>query len=56
LLPILLLGGKIGRKVGKLLRGVLDLIAGRTYRHRENRSKPRNHGQKPHKAMSQKNC
>lgn len=56
LLPILLLGGRIGRKVGKLLRGLLDLIAGRTYRHRENRSKPRNPGRKPHKAMSQKNC
>jgi hypothetical protein len=56
LLPILLLGGKIGRKVGKLLRDMLDLIAGRTYRHRENRSKPRNAGRKPHKAMSQKNC
>lgn len=56
LLPILLLGGRIGRKVGKLLRGLLDLIAGRTYRHRENRSKPRNPGRKTHKAMSQKNC
>ncbi len=56
LLPILLLGGKIGRKVGKLLRDMLDLIAGRTYRHRENRSKPRNLGRKPHKSMSQKNC
>lgn len=56
LLPILLLGGKIGRKVGKLLRGLLDLIAGRTYRHRENLSKPRRPGQKPHKTMTQKNC
>jgi hypothetical protein len=56
LLPILLLGGKIGRKVGKLLRGVLDLIAGRTYRHRENISKPRNPGRKPHKSLTQKNC
>jgi hypothetical protein len=56
LMPILLLGGVIGRKVGKLLRGVLGLIAGRTYRHRENLSKPRKQGQKPHKAMSQKNC
>jgi len=56
LMPILLLGGRIGRKVRKLLRGLLDLIAGRTYQHRENLSKPRNPGQKPHKAMSQKNC
>lgn len=56
LLPILLLGGKIGRKVGKLFRNLLDLIAGRTYRHRENRSKPRKQGQKPHKSMTQKNC
>ena len=56
LLPILLLGAKIGRKVGKLLRNLLDLIAGRTYRHRGNRSKPRKQGQKPHKSMTQKNC
>jgi hypothetical protein len=56
LLPILLLGARIGRKVGKLMRTMLDLIAGRSYRHRENLSKPRNPGRKPHKAMSQKNC
>src|SRR5476649_1768677 len=56
LLPILLVGGRIGRKVGKLLRAMLDLIAARTYRHRENLSKPRVPGRKPHKAMSQKNC
>ncbi|GGE73510.1 transposase [Massilia psychrophila] len=56
LMPILLLGGIIGRKVKKLLRGVLDLIAGRTYQHRQNLPKPRSPGQKPHKAMSQKNC
>jgi hypothetical protein len=56
LMPTLLLGGRIGRKVGKLLRATLDLIAGRTYRHRENLSKPRTPGRKPHKAMSQKNC
>jgi len=56
LMPILLLGGIIGSKVKKLLRGVLDLIAGRTYQHRQNLSKPRSPGQKPHKAMSQKNC
>ena len=56
LLPILLVGARIGRKVGKLLRAMLDLIAARTYRHRENLSKPRSPGRKPHKAMSQKNC
>jgi len=56
LLPILLLGGKIGRKVSKLLRDLLDLIARNTYRHRENRSKPRKPGPKPHKKMTQKNC
>jgi hypothetical protein len=56
LLPVLLLGGRIGRKVGKLLRGMLDLIADRIYRHRKNLSKPRSPGRKPHKAMSQKNC
>lgn len=56
LLPILLLGARIGRKVGALLRAMLDLIAGRTYRHRENRSTPRKKGQKPHKSMTQKNC
>lgn len=56
LLPILLLGGKIGRKVGKLLRQLLALIARKTYRHRENRSKPRKSSPKPHKKMTQKNC
>lgn len=56
LMPILLLGGKIGRTVGRMLRCLLDLIAGRTYRHREKRSKPRRQGQKPHKTMTQKNC
>jgi len=56
LMPILLLGGVIGRTVSKLLSSVLGLIAGRTYRHRENLSKQRKPGQKPHKAMSQKNC
>ena len=49
LMPIVLLGGVIGRKVGKPLRGLLGLIAGRTYRHRKNLSKPRKPGQKPHK-------
>lgn len=56
LLPILLLGGKIGRKVAKMLRDLLALIAGKTYRHRKNRSKPRKPGPKPHKKMTQKNC
>jgi hypothetical protein len=56
LMPILLLGAKIGRKIGKLLRGVLDLIAGRTYRHTENLSKPRKQDRKPHKSLTQKNC
>ena len=56
LMPILLLGAKIGRKVGALLRGLLGLIAGRTYRHRENRLKPRKPDAKPHKKMTQKNC
>lgn len=56
LLPILLLGARTRRKVCKLMRAVLDLIAGRTYRHRKNLSKPRPPGRKPHKTMSQKNC
>jgi len=56
LMPILLVGGKIARTIRKMLRCLLDLIAGRTYRHRANRSKPRHPGQKPHKAMTQKNC
>lgn len=56
LMPILLLGGKIGRKVGKMLRGLLGLIARRNYRHREGLSKPRKQDQKPHKNMTQKNC
>ena len=54
LMPILLLSGIIGRKVKKLLRGMLDLIVGQTYQHRQNLSKPQSPGQKPHKAMSQK--
>ena len=52
LLPALLLG----KKVGKLLRNLLALIARKTYRHRANVSKPRNLGQKPHKPMTQKQC
>ena len=45
LMPALLLG----RKVGKLLRMVLTLVATQTYVHRENLSKPRKTGPKPHK-------
>ncbi|GGE85485.1 hypothetical protein [Massilia psychrophila] len=52
LMPILLLGEKIGRKLGTLLRGLLRLIAGKTYRHRDNRSKPSKPGAKPHKKMT----
>lgn len=56
LIPVLLLGSRVGRTVSKMLRCLLNLIAGRTYRHRENRSKPRPPGRKPHKNMTQKNC
>lgn len=56
LMPILLLGRATGRTVAKMLRYMLGLIAGQTYRHRENRSKPRKQSQKPHKTMTQKNC
>jgi hypothetical protein len=56
LLPILLLGRKINRKVGRLLRDLLALIARQTYTHRKNLSKPRKPGRKPHKSMTQKNC
>jgi len=52
LLPALLLG----KKVAKMLRNVLTLIAKRTCLHRENLSKPRKTGPKPHKHMSQKHC
>ncbi|MCO2922433.1 IS4 family transposase [Pseudomonas aeruginosa] len=52
LLPVLL----IGTRAGKLLRGLLELVAQRTYRHREGRSNPRSSGQKPHKPMTQKQC
>lgn len=52
LLPALLLG----RRVAKLLRDVLRLIAKQTYLHREHRSKPRKPGPKPHKYMTQKHC
>jgi len=52
LLPALLLG----KKVARLLRHVLKLIAKQTYTHRENLSKPRKPGLKPHKYMTQKNC
>ena len=56
LLPLLLRGGAIGRKLGSLLRNLLALIARRTYRHRENLSKPRAPRQKTHKSMTPKNC
>ncbi len=52
LLPALLLG----KKVARLLRNVLRLIAKQTYLHRENLSKPRKPGPKPHKYMTQKHC
>jgi hypothetical protein len=52
LLPALLLA----KKVGKLLKTVLLLIAKNTYRHQEGKSKPRKPGPKPHKYMTQKNC
>jgi len=50
LLPALLLG----KKVAKLLRNVLKLIAKRTYLHQENLSAPRKSRPKPHNHMSQK--
>jgi hypothetical protein len=52
LLPALLLG----KKVATLLRNLLRLVAQHTYRHRENVSKPRKAGHKPHKPMTQKQC
>jgi hypothetical protein len=52
LLPALLLG----RKVAKLLRMVLTLVAKHTYVHRKKLSKPRKPGPKPHKYMTQKHC
>jgi len=56
LLPALLLAIKVTRKIGKMLTEVLRLIAKEIYRHRPDVSKPRNHGAKPHKKMTQKNC
>ena len=52
LLPALLLG----KKVAKLLRVVLRLVAQHTYGHRKNLSKPRKPGPKPHRYMTQKHC
>ena len=52
LLPALLLG----RKVARLLRNVLNLIAKQTALHRENLPKQRRPGPKPDKYMTQKNC
>ncbi len=60
LLPALLLGKTVGRKIGNKVRALLGdllrLVARHTYRHRENLSKPRKAGQKPHKPMTQKQC
>jgi hypothetical protein len=50
LLPAL----RLGKKVAKLLRMVLSLVATHTYVHQENLSKPRKPRPKPHKYMSQK--
>ena len=52
LLPALLLG----KKVAKLLRNVLPLVAQNTYVRRENLSKPRKPGPKTHKYNTQKHC
>lgn len=53
LIPALVLG----KKVGKLLRDLIDIIATQTYLHRENLSKPRNPNRtKPHKHMTNKQC
>ena len=52
LLPALLLG----KKVAKLLRAVLALLAKHTCVHRANLSKPRKPGPKPHRYMTQKHC
>jgi hypothetical protein len=53
LLPALLLGKAVAKK---LLRNLLNLIGRETYLHRENQSKERKPGQKPHKNMTQKQC
>jgi hypothetical protein len=53
LLPALLLGKAAAKK---LLRNLLKLIGRETYLHRENQSKERKPGQKPHKNMTQKQC
>jgi hypothetical protein len=53
LLPSLLL---LEKKVDKLLRKLLSLIAKQTYLHRENLSKPRKPGDKPHKPLTGKQC
>ena len=52
LLPALLLA----KKVAKLLRNVLRLVAQHAYVHRENLSKPRKPAPKPHKYLTQKHC
>lgn len=53
LLPALLLGKAVAKK---LLRSLLTLIGRETYMHRENQSKERKPGPKPHKNMTQKQC
>jgi len=52
-LPALL---SAGRKVAKMLREVVCLVATHTYVHRDKLSKPRKPGPKPHKYMTQKHC
>ena len=52
LLPVLLLC----KKVGRLLKNLVELVARKTYRHREGLSKPRKSVHKPHKPMTQKQC
>ena len=49
LLPVLLLGKAVAKK---LLRNLLTLIGRETYSHRENQSKERKPGPKPHKSMT----
>jgi hypothetical protein len=55
LLPALLLS-KHRKKVAKLFKALIKLIAGENYLHREKQSKPRNPRPKPHKCMTQKHC
>ena len=52
LLPALL----FSKKVAKWLRNVQRMVAQYTYVHRENLSKPRKPGPKPHKYLTKKHC